>query len=283
LLSLLVLTLSIPPTSATASSKRGLVYVADTKHPTDDNIWVTSSSDLTWYYNYGSTPTQAFVHSSLSFVPMLWGATDSTPADTTFLTTVTNLITSGTTITHALGFNEPDGTTSTGGSALAADVAAAAWIANLEPLRANHNVSLGAPAVTGSPDGFVWLQNFFTACAGKCNPDFVPVHWYGDFEGLASHLGQVMATYPNMSVWVTEFALPNAGLQDTQSFYNESMAYLDRLENVTHYSYFGSFRSSVSNVGPNVAMLNQKGKLTDIGSWYLGGVATDVKPGAGAA
>lgn len=25
-------------------------------------------------------------------------------------------------------------------------------------------------------------------------------------------------------------------------------------------------------------MLNQKGKLTDIGSWYLGGSATNVKP-----
>jgi hypothetical protein len=44
--------------------------------------------------------------------------------------------------------------------------------------------------------------------------------------------------------------------------------------NVTHYSYFGAFRSSVSNVGPNAAMLDQNGKLTDIGSWYMGGVAT---------
>lgn len=36
------------------------------------------------------------------------------------------------------------------------------------------------------------------------------------------------------------------------------------------YSYFGSFRSDVSNVGPNAAMLTQKGELTDIGAWYLG-------------
>lgn len=47
---------------------------------------------------------------------------------------------------------------------------------------------------------------------------------------------------------------------------------------ITHYSYFGSFRSSVSNVGPNAAMLTEKGKLTDIGSWYLGGSATGNKP-----
>jgi hypothetical protein len=38
---------------------------------------------------------------------------------------------------------------------------------------------------------------------------------------------------------------------------------------VTHYSYFGSFRSSAANdyVGPNVAMLNRGGSLTDIGAW----------------
>ena len=48
--------------------------------------------------------------------------------------------------------------------------------------------------------------------------------------------------------------------------------------NITHYSYFGAFRSSVSNVGPNAAMLTEKGELTDIGSFYLGGSATGNKP-----
>ncbi|KAI9757264.1 MAG: hypothetical protein M1815_001622 [Lichina confinis] len=39
---------------------------------------------------------------------------------------------------------------------------------------------------------------------------------------------------------------------------------------VERYFYFGSFRSSVSNVGPNAAMLTERGKLTDIGAVYLG-------------
>lgn len=50
---------------------------------------------------------------------------------------------------------------------------------------------------------------------------------------------------------------------------------------ITHYSYFGSFRSDVSNVGPNVAMLTQSGDLTDIGSWYLGGSKTGNIPKGG--
>lgn len=50
------------------------------------------------------------------------------------------------------------------------------------------------------------------------------------------------------------------------------------IRNVTRYAYFGAFRSDVSNVGPNAAMLTQDGKLTDIGSWYLGGEATNNIP-----
>lgn len=47
---------------------------------------------------------------------------------------------------------------------------------------------------------------------------------------------------------------------------------------ITHYSYFGAFRSDTSNVGVDTAMLTQKGELTDIGSWYLGMDATGNVP-----
>jgi hypothetical protein len=83
-----------------------------------------------------------------------------------------------------------------------------------------------------------------------------------------------------MSQWITEYALPDTDLYDTQSFFNTSTEYFDRLAFVTRYSYFGSFRSPASNVGPNAAMLDQNGKLTDIGSWYLGGAATNNIPSA---
>lgn len=57
-----------------------------------------------------------------------------------------------------------------------------------------------------------------------------------------------------------------------------SAEYFDRLPYVDRYSYFGAFRSDVSNVGPNAALLTSNGKLTDIGSWYLGGAATNNIP-----
>ncbi|KAF2115439.1 glycosyl hydrolase catalytic core-domain-containing protein [Lophiotrema nucula] len=265
--------LAIAPLAiSTSSSKRGLCYVPSSKYPQDDKIWTdTPGSDLSWYYNYQSEPSSSYKNSDMEFVPMLWGASDS-DTGTPFLDSVKAQINGGANISYVLGFNEPDGTAATGGSAVPAELAASTWIAQIEPLK-ELGVKLGAPAVTGAPNGFTWLQDFFTACDGGCTPDFIPVHWYGNFEGMASHVGQVMGTYPNMTVWVTEWGFPNQKLEATQEYYNMSSEWFDRMENITHYSYFGAFRSDVSNVGPNSALLTQNGKLTDIGSWYLGGAA----------
>ena len=77
---------------------------------------------------------------------------------------------------------------------------------------------------------------------------------------------------------MTEYNLAHASLAETQAFYNISAEYMDRLEEVERYSLFGAFRSDVSNVGPNAAMLTADGQLTDIGNWYLGRPAAGVNP-----
>jgi Glycosyl hydrolase catalytic core len=287
-----LLFLSATPTlcQSTASSKRGLVYVTPSQ-PSDDDAWTPPSTDLTWYYNYVSTPSSPLATSAshLQFVPMLWGSPSSpTATDTTFLDSVVSQVQSGSNISHALAYNEPDGSSSTGGSNLPTDAAANTWLQNIKPLRDTHGLKVGLPAVTGSPSGISWLSNFNTSCLrldpAGCEADFIPIHWYGSFEGLASHMGQLRALYPTIPMWVTEYALADASLDETQSFYNMSAEYLDRTDYVERYSYFGAFRSDKSNVGGNAAFLTQDGELTDIGSWYLGGTATgNVPKGAASA
>lgn len=209
------------------SSKRGLVYVPSSKYPADDRVWDSPTSDLTWYYNYGPSPSPSYSSSTkLQFVPMLFGAPPLS-SDTSFLEEVRSQIRQGVNIKYALAFNEPD-LQGNGGSNVAPDIAAEVWINQMEPLR-KQGVKLGAPAVTGAPTGFIWLENFFDACSGKCRPDFIPIHWYGDFQGLASHIGQVRGTYPNMTIWVTEYAHNHVTLEESQSFFNSSAEYFDRL------------------------------------------------------
>lgn len=82
-------------------------------------------------------------------------------------------------------------------------------------------------------------------------------------------------------MWITEYNLNHQDLDATQYFYKTSAEYFDRMDSVERYSLFGAFRSDVSNVGPNGAMLSGDGQLTDIGAWYLGREATGVLPSQG--
>lgn len=197
--SLLLLTFSTLA-QGTTSPKRGLIYVAPSTpaDASDSQIFVAPGSDLTWYYNYASTPISAYsntTQTAFEFVPMLFSAPSNTN-DTSFLDGIKGLLAAGTNISHVLAFNEPDGTSSTGGSDMDPTAAAKVWINEIEPLR-TLGIKAGAPAVTGSPGGFTWLSSFFDACAKlgtNCTADFIPIHWYGDFGGLASHLGQVVGT-----------------------------------------------------------------------------------------
>lgn len=95
---------------------------------------------------------------------------------------------------------------------------------------------------------------------------------------MASYIGQIRALYPALPIWVTEFADPNVSLADSEAFLNQSLAYLDRLEYVQRYAYFGSFRSDDSNVGSDAAMLDKGGAIDDLGAWYLGVNATGKTP-----
>jgi len=79
-------------------------------------------------------------------------------------------------------------------------------------------------------------------------------------------------------IWITEYADNDQDLATSQAFFNASLKYLDSTDIVERYAYFGSFRADLSNVGPNAAMLDPYNRLTDIGSWYLGGNATGNPP-----
>lgn len=288
-LSAILTTLALlSPATATTSEKRGLVFTPNSTWPQDNYIWTRSPSDLTWYYNYGSAPSPVYSNLSQSdfeFIPMLWGAPSDT-SDTTFLSAVKQLISDGRNITHVFSFNEPELSNAYGGSDIEPSVAAEVWVANIIPLQ-ELGVLVGLPSCSGSTESVPWLNQMLGNCSKlistsgttkNCTYDFVPMHWYGNFEGLASHIGTYSAAFPNSSIWVTEFNLNDQSLATTQDFFNTSIEYLDRLDSIGRYSFFGAFRSSVSNVGPNAAMLSAGGELTDIGAWYLGEASTGVAP-----
>ena len=173
------------------SPKRGLVFTPNIDYPEDDQIWVKSNSDITWYYNYGSQPSPQFANipqSKFEFVPMIWGAPAST-SDNEFLYNVTQLVNGGRNITHVLAFNEPDGSWQQGGSNINATLAAQSWIREIVPLQ-KMGIKVGAPAMEFP--GLSWLKNFTEACQ-NCTFDFIPRHFYGNSHGLEWHVGEIHA------------------------------------------------------------------------------------------
>jgi len=195
------------------------------------------------------------------------------------------------TMTHVLSFNEPDGDTDSGGSDSSPRHSAQVYLETVAPLRRDpYNFQISLPATTGSPRGLEWLADFNESCwdqnpNGGCEFDFVATHWYGDFAGMASWLGTIHNLYPDHPIWLTEFAIPALDADETRAFMNQSLPFLDDLEYVERYSWFGTFRDNDANewTGDGVSMLNGNGGLSSLGADYMGGQATGFREGQGAA
>lgn len=264
--------------AATKSPKRGLVSVSNKDWPEDDANWVREGSPVSWYYNFYwnvSTTYASLPQDQIEFVPQLWGGGVN---DTEFLNNITQMIQpGGRNITHVLGFNQPDQPFEYGGSEMSPADAARSWVRNLLPLREKFGVKLGLPVV-GDPRGG-WVDPFLKNCSRlnndtDCKFDFVPLQAFGHFGVLKDRVGSFSSAFPGVPLWVVQYGYTEQNLSTTQEYFNQSLQFLEESKDVERYSWFGAFRSTVSNVGPNMAMLDPWGNLTDIGSWYLGGNAT---------
>jgi hypothetical protein len=266
-------------TSLAQDSKRGFAYIGDT-HTPDNTLLTSSSSPLRWYYNWSPDPTSPLSSSALEFVPMIHGL-DATK-DSSTEPTISRLPASS---THLLSFNEPDGTTGSGGSSISPEDAAKAYIDFVVPFRNGEKKwKISHPSTTGSPNGLQWLRKFNESCydidhENGCPADFVAAHWYGAFDGLAAWLGTLNDFYNTNStrndplpIWITEMALPQQDAKNTLGMMNQTLPYLDHLDYVERYSWFGAFRTDDANewTGDGVALFDDDGGLTGLGALYLG-------------
>ncbi|ORY13830.1 glycosyl hydrolase catalytic core-domain-containing protein [Clohesyomyces aquaticus] len=294
----LALSLLLPQTHSLQPSKRGIAYLGDT-HTADNNLLLSEKSPLSWYYNWAPSPaTNAIPADALEFVPLIHGL--DTIEDKNTIGMLSNLPQSS---THLLSFNEPDGDKGSGGSDIEPKDAAKAYVESIVPYRegkhSNRKWNISHPSVTGSPRGLEWLRQFNESCwdidsENGCPADFIAAHWYGDFAGLATWLDTLDSFYngvnksrtqgdKNLTVWITEVALPQKSADDTVEMMNQTLPYLDDLEYVEKYSWFGAFRKNDANewTGNGVALFANDGGLTDLGALYLGGEENGFKKGSG--
>lgn len=263
-------------------SKRGLAYIGDS-HAPDIRLLSSSASPLSWYYNWGPYPNPSIDASKLEFIPMIHGldAVSDSRTERTIASTPSSS-------THLLSFNEPDGTQDSGGSKISPQDAAKAYHDFVVPFRdgkkgGGRKWKISHPVTTGSGMGIEWLRAFNQSCYeidenNGCPTDFIAAHWYGNFEGLAAWLGTVNEFYnsnsssPQLKIWITELGLPQQDASATAAMLNQTLPYLDGLDYVERYSWFGAFRTNDANqwTGSGVALFNNEGGLTDVGALYMG-------------
>ncbi|WBW74152.1 cell wall protein Asl1, predicted O-glucosyl hydrolase [Schizosaccharomyces osmophilus] len=237
--------------SGQKSSKRGLAWIGGT----DPSVADMFKGVASWYYNWGSQASN--LDPSFEFVQSQHSADGIQSASSAY--------TNGATV---FGFNEPDL------SNMDAGQAASLYKQYLTPLRQSGSIkSLGSPAISNVGEN--WLNQFMQSCS-DCNIDFIVAHWYGtgadQLKGLVNSLS---STY-NKPIWVSEFACTNwdvsqlPSLDDVYKVFEETIEFLESNDAVERYAWFAPAANLGSSVGENNALVTAAGKLSGLGSKYLG-------------
>jgi len=243
----------MPPT------KRGLCWPVENTDPV--HLFTKPGSKITWLYNWSPNATRDAA--SLDFIPMQWNAVG--------IEDLASKITSKGAKT-AIAFNEPELPDQ---SNMTAEAAASAWLAHFEPLR-QQGIRCGSPGISSAGHAVGWLADFLQRIrAGGSDIDFYCLHWYGvDLGGFYDYIWSTHHQLgPDKPVWITEFAATNwdAGnplpREHVEGFARESCKYLDSLDWVERYAWFGPMRDT-GTVGKWARMLDDEGGLTDLGRMY---------------
>ncbi|CAK1355185.1 unnamed protein product [Cercospora beticola] len=248
-----------------AHSKRGLCWPVDNQ----DAVFhfTKPGSKVSFIYNWSpnSTPSS----SSLEFVPMQWNNVGIEELHNKVQQAGARAV---------LGFNEPELPDQ---SNMSAELAANEWLRHIEPLR-KSGIKAGSPGISCAGHAVGWLQDFLQRIrSGGSDVDFWAIHWYGCGNSAGASIGMfydyIWSTHhqlgPDKPVWITEFACtnwnPDAPLprEHVEEFAKETVKYLDTLDWVERYCWFGPMRDT-GTVGKYAAMFDHDGKLTTLGKRY---------------
>lgn len=250
---------TIPTIAMPPSSKRGLCWPTSNTDPVFP--FTKPGSKISWLYNWSPTPT--LNASSLDFTPMQWNhiAIDDLASKA-----------QASNATAILAFNEPELPDQ---SNMTPELAASEWLRCIEPLR-QKGIRCGSPGISSAPQGITWLQDFLRRIrAQNSDVDFLCLHWYGVelgqfYDYIWSARFQIDEHKP---VWITEFASTNwdkekpLSREHVEKFARDSVGYLDSLEWVERYAWFGPMRDT-GTVGRWARMLDDEGRLTALGKAY---------------
>lgn len=244
------------------ATKRGLCWPTDNHGKDEVSVLTAPGSKVSWLYNWSPHPTPNA--QGVEWVPMQWNHVNMDALHA-------HLRAAG--AATLLAFNEPELPDQAN---MSAELAAAQWLHHIEPLR-SAGVRCGSPGISSAPHAVPWLADFLARIRARgSDVDFYCLHWYG--VELGQFYDYLWSTHhrlgPDKPVWVTEFACTNWSVDKplsrdhVENFARESANYLDTLDWVEAYAWFGPMRDA-GTVGRWAAMLDGAGKVTPLGTAYM--------------
>lgn len=220
-----------------------------------------------WHYSWAAERPTDYPH-DIEFVPMIWSwNTSKEQHNDKRLSSITRQGRSGT-VSHLLGFNEPD---SKEQANLSVEAALAAW-----PRLEKTGLRLGSPAPVHA-DG-EWLQTFMKQATAKSyRVDFICVHWYGgpNARSLIQKLKKIHQMY-RKPIWLTEFCPADWGAnkkgknahspKQVKEFMLEVLPMLDELDFVERYAWFSCHDDNLAL--HTSQLIKDDGTLTELGKVY---------------
>ncbi|KAJ9092260.1 hypothetical protein QFC21_006902 [Naganishia friedmannii] len=252
--------LLVSSVSAAAIEKRGAGGKAGIAWPgrLDTGLskaFSTSGHTLSWHWHWSPLPPSPAAGSKAppgEFVSMMYGPSS-----------ISDGVPRGSVV---MGFNEPDGCQAGTQSCM-----------SMGDVVDKHRV--GSPAPAGNT--VAWLKAFFAACdaRGDCvKPSFITMHAYvSTVDALKNYVTEVHEAFPNMPIWLTEFACHSFGgqpqptnQQQVHDFMGGVTAWLDSVSFVERYSWFGAGQGQdMFGVNGFNRLQYDNGALTPLGNQYV--------------
>lgn len=248
---------SVSTASTSTGKKVGLAWANGDSNTLSNFVSSHTQYLYTWSPEYPPNTKSL----GLTPMPMLWGPNQINDFKKLVVKGYANI---------ACGFNEPN---EDGQSNMDPGYGATLWIEYLEPLL-NEGYELLAPTTSSNPNGRTWVDNWYTACKGKCHPTYHGVHYYDvTAQGMITYIEQWHSAY-GKPIMVTEFACQNfnggsqCSVSETDAFWKTVVEWMEASSFVTAYFGFG-IMTNMQGVNTDNQLMTSSGKPTALGQKYL--------------
>lgn len=137
-------------------------------------------------------------------------------------------------------------------------------------MRNQKHKKLVSPSCASDPAGQNWIAQWMNLVKDS-PPDYLGIHWYGErSDDAKKYIEDMHRKFPNHKIIVSEIASISRVKQDVHLFTQRMCNWMDGLDYIFEYAFFGCMRNMPDNfVSPEARLMNPDGSFTDLMNKYM--------------